>query len=1153
MANTYVSKINGHLVKDTEAREQLAGKAALSHTHTIANVDGLQSALNGKADQADYDQLYDIVGDNLDTAKKYTDEKVASIVGSAPETLDTLQELAKALDENENFATTVATEIGKKANDADLKAVAKSGSYNDLTDKPTLANESTAGLMSAEDKLILDGLNSQMDQVAEDFGDAFDRIAVLEGTADSLHAVATSGSYNDLKDKPTIPAAVTVDSALSSTSANPVQNKVINSALDSKVTLSTAQEITGKKTLTNNFLVKVSTNDVLAPSGDWGWASPISKYLWHDLLAFRDAKAEYSTDGVTWIEDTSDSYRRNLTNQKENQTITVISDSRTHSRFTWDAGSAIWHACQAAWLIIGFTYVNPAATCTIKFQSSTDGSTFTDVFTKSMSGNQAPYWLKLNESLWTQCRAVRLAMSRTSTSGSIALSSVRWLTKRWGNQGFGSELETPFDWNNDASIIRRKSNSTLGTSSIPWAAVYGNTLYENGVALSSKYATITQLGNKADQTDVDQLYETINGLHAVATSGSYNDLTDKPTIPSISGLATTSYVDTKVASKANQTDVDALNQDMDLVTQNFVDAFGRIADLEGTADSLHKVATSGSYSDLTNKPTIPTVNNGTLTIQKNGTNVATFSANQSGNATANITVPTSVNDLSSGYLNTHPENSSTIIPFIHNDLAFLSYKGGSYSLYSTTSTDFTVADLTKNSVTTSNLDNMFDGSPSYGYIQTKVETLVVIDMSLHKDFTYSNQFYIDFGSVSWRAKNIAVYAMNSKNETKYTLKNSTTSNSKGNWYCSVAHSSKNSAGTTEQGFNKLRVVLSGWNSPNDSSHKRIAQIGLINFSSNGVKETYVSRGGSTMYGDLNTKNLYPTATNASDLGSSGKQYKAIYGQTLYENGTALSSKYAKDADLKAVAKTGSYNDLADKPTIPAAVTVDSTLSSTSTNPVQNKVINSALVGKTSASVLPNNSGEIKTKYRVAQKGDAGRTEGTYRYYKICDLPANDASNYASAIISGRIGGWTSGDMSYINALVWNRGTPGIALIDIAGAATAMSTIWNTCELVLYKNDSNTASLFAKCYSWFTFDLDIELFQSTASITYDGTYATLTPAGTLVARSSTSDKRLELIGGKLYVDGTEMPTVTTLNNYVTETRLQEVLGSYVNDIDALLGG
>lgn len=55
--------------------------------------------------------------------------------------------------------------------------------------------------------------------------------------------------------------------------------------------------------------------------------------------------------------------------------------------------------------------------------------------------------------------------------------------------------------------------------------------------------------------------------------------------------------------------------------------------------SLATVATSGSYSDLSNKPTIPVVNNATLTIQKNGTSVQTFSANQSTNATANITVP----------------------------------------------------------------------------------------------------------------------------------------------------------------------------------------------------------------------------------------------------------------------------------------------------------------------------------------------------------------------------------------------------------------------------------------------------------------------------------------------------------------------------------
>jgi len=50
-----------------------------------------------------------------------------------------------------------------------------------------------------------------------------------------------------------------------------------------------------------------------------------------------------------------------------------------------------------------------------------------------------------------------------------------------------------------------------------------------------------------------------------------------------------------------------------------------------------------------------------------------------------------------------------------------------------------------------------------------------------------------------------------------------------------------------------------------------------------------------------------------------------------------------------VAISGSYDDLVDKPTIPSAITVDSTLNSTSTNPVQNKVLYAELNGKASTS------------------------------------------------------------------------------------------------------------------------------------------------------------------------------------------------------------
>ena len=82
--------------------------------------------------------------------------------------------------------------------------------------------------------------------------------------------------------------------------------------------------------------------------------------------------------------------------------------------------------------------------------------------------------------------------------------------------------------------------------------------------------------------------------------------------------------------------------------------------LTGTGTiNLHKVSKTGSYNDLLNKPTIPTVNNATVTIQKNSTNVGSFTLNQSGNATVNITVPTKLSeftdDLGSSPTHTHSQ------------------------------------------------------------------------------------------------------------------------------------------------------------------------------------------------------------------------------------------------------------------------------------------------------------------------------------------------------------------------------------------------------------------------------------------------------------------------------------------------------------------
>ena len=77
---------------------------ALPDTTTIPSIDGLAT-------------------------ETYVDNKVASLVDSAPETLDTLNELAAALGDDPNFATTIATQIGSKVDKVDGKGL----STNDLT------------------------------------------------------------------------------------------------------------------------------------------------------------------------------------------------------------------------------------------------------------------------------------------------------------------------------------------------------------------------------------------------------------------------------------------------------------------------------------------------------------------------------------------------------------------------------------------------------------------------------------------------------------------------------------------------------------------------------------------------------------------------------------------------------------------------------------------------------------------------------------------------------------------------------------------------------------------------------------------------------------------------------------------------------------
>ena len=70
----------------------------------------------------------------------------------------------------------------------------------------------------------------------------------------------------------------------------------------------------------------------------------------------------------------------------------------------------------------------------------------------------------------------------------------------------------------------------------------------------------------------------------------------------------------------------------------------RVSTIEGKIPSAASASNQLADKDYVSS-VLPTVNNATLTIQKNGTDVQTFTANASTNVTANITVPTQPSDI----------------------------------------------------------------------------------------------------------------------------------------------------------------------------------------------------------------------------------------------------------------------------------------------------------------------------------------------------------------------------------------------------------------------------------------------------------------------------------------------------------------------------
>lgn len=222
---------------------------------------------------------------------------------------------------------------------------------------------------------------------------------------------------------------------------------------------------------------------------------------------------------------------------------------------------------------------------------------------------------------------------------------------------------------------------------------------------------------------------------------------------------------------------------------------------------------------------------------------------------------------SSDYLNTHPENSGTIIPFMNNDIAFLTERGGSAVVY---------YDEVEQEVSTF---NMFDASANYWACNPTDITTIVIEITLHKVFPWTNTIYVDHGASGWRAKNVTIETINTNYvDDVWVTRYTNTAQSKGNYFITFTHTAVGSSNGSS-GFNKIRLTFSDFA---NATIFRIAQIGVLSYGSLGLRETNMSRG----IDDAIYRNITPAYDDKYQLGSSSKKWIAIHTGGLIAYGTA---------------------------------------------------------------------------------------------------------------------------------------------------------------------------------------------------------------------------------------------------------------------------
>jgi hypothetical protein len=185
----------------------LNAKADKSDTYTKDQVDTALAAKANSADLAtvatsgDYDDI--INKPTIPAAQVQSDWTQSD--SSAPDYIKNKPSMPSAQIQSDWAQTNIA-EVDYIKNKPNLSTVATSGSYNDLSDKPVIPTVPT-DLSAFNNDVGYITINDVPPQEQSDWAESDSTKVDYIKNKPTLSTVATSGSYNDLSDKPTIPAA----------------------------------------------------------------------------------------------------------------------------------------------------------------------------------------------------------------------------------------------------------------------------------------------------------------------------------------------------------------------------------------------------------------------------------------------------------------------------------------------------------------------------------------------------------------------------------------------------------------------------------------------------------------------------------------------------------------------------------------------------------------------------------------------------------------------------------------------------------------------------------------------------------------------------------------------------------------------------------